>query len=92
MSNQKITQSEKQRLDNLQTEIDTKVLSYGRQKYIVEDLKNQLEKEKQAAKEIREEIDEAQNSYESYVQELYQKYGDVAIDLDSGDIFDPDEA
>jgi len=89
-NNKKINQSEKSHLEDLQAELNDSILSYGQQKYIVEDIKDQLDKEKQKAVEIKQNISELQEKYDSYVQDLYQKYGDVAIDLDSGDILDPD--
>lgn len=90
MSNKKISQSEKSHLESLQAELNDSILSYGQQKYIVEDIKDQLDQEKEKAKEIKQNISELQEKYDSYVQDLYQKYGDVAIDLDSGDILNPD--
>ncbi len=89
-NNKKINQSEKSHLEDLQAELNDSILSYGQQKYIVEDIKDQLDKEKQKAVEIKQNISELQEKYDSYVQDLYQKYGDVAIDLDSGNILDPD--
>jgi chromosome segregation ATPase len=89
-NNKKINQSEKSHLEDLQAELNDNILSYGQQKYIVEDIKDQLDKEKQKAVEIKQNISELQEKYDSYVQDLYQKYGDVAIDLDSGNILDPD--
>lgn len=89
-NNKKINQSEKSHLKDLQAELNDSILSYGQQKYIVEDIKDQLDKEKQKAVEIKQNISELQEKYDSYVQDLYQKYGDVAIDLDSGNILDPD--
>lgn len=88
--NKKINQSEKSHLEDLQAELNDSILSYGQQKYIVEDIKDRLDEEKQKAVEIKQNISELQEKYDSYVQDLYQKYGDVAIDLDSGDILDPD--
>jgi len=83
---QKISDSEKERLDKLQQQVNEKVLAYGRQQYIVEQIKEQLNEEEQAADEMKEEIRELQNEYDDFVRQLYQKYGDVAVDLDSGDI------
>lgn len=85
---EKVNNSERERLDELQKKVNDKVLAYGRQQYIVEDLREQLEAEKEQAEEMREEISELQEDYESYVQKLYQKYGDVVIDLDTGDIIE----
>lgn len=90
MSDKKISNSEKSRLENLQMSLNDEILAYGRQKYIVEDIKDRLEEEKKKAKEIKQNISDAQSEYNSYVQDLYQKYGDVAIDLDSGDILPPE--
>lgn len=86
MAQQQLSESERQRLDQLQQNVNSKVLAYGRQQYIVEQLKDQLEEEKQRAEELRDEVAELQGEYESFVQELYQRYGDVAVDLDTGDI------
>lgn len=83
---QQLSESERDRLDQLQRDVNDKVLAYGRQKYIVEQLKNQLEEEKNRSEEIRKEVGELQDEYESFVQDLYQRYGDVAVDLDTGDI------
>jgi archaellum component FlaC len=83
---QQLTESERERLDQLQRNVNDEVLAYGRQKYIVEQLKDQLEEEKLRAEEIRQEVGELQDEYESFVQDLYQRYGDVAVDLDTGDI------
>jgi len=83
---QQLTESERERLDQLQRNVNDEVLAYGRQKYIVEQLKDQLEEEEVRAEEIRQEVGELQDEYESFVQDLYQKYGDVAVDLDTGDI------
>jgi len=83
---QQLTESERDRLDQLQRNVNDEVLAYGRQKYIVEQLKDQLEEEKLRAEEIRQEVGELQDEYESFVQDLYQRYGDVAVDLDTGDI------
>lgn len=83
---QQLTESERERLDQLQRNVNDEVLAYGRQKYIVEQLKDQLEEEELRAEEIRQEVGELQDEYESFVQDLYQKYGDVAVDLDTGDI------
>jgi EAL domain-containing protein (putative c-di-GMP-specific phosphodiesterase class I) len=90
-SEKKLNESERKQLEKLQTKLNDKVLEYGRQEYIVEQIKEELERERQAASELRNEITEKQDDYESYVQELYKKYGDVAIDLNSGNILDPDE-
>ncbi len=83
---QQLSESERERLDQLQRDVNDKVLAYGRQKYIVEQLKDQLEEEKNRSEEIRKEVGELQDEYESFVQDLYQRYGDVAVDLDTGDI------
>lgn len=91
MSDKKISSSERTRLENLQMDLNDQILKYGRQKYIIEDIKDQLEEEKQEAKQIKQNISAAQTEYNSYVQDLYQKYGDVAIDLDNGDILPPEE-
>ena len=83
---QQLSESERERLDQLQRDVNDKVLAYGRQKYIIEQLKDQLEEEKNRSEEIRKEVGELQDEYESFVQDLYQRYGDVAVDLDTGDI------
>ena len=83
---QQLSESERERLDQLQRNVNDKVLAYGRQKYIVEQLRDQLEEEKNRSEEIRKEVGELQDEYESFVQDLYQRYGDVAVDLDTGDI------
>jgi len=88
---EKLSESERKQLENLQTELNDKVLEYGRQEYIVKQIEKELEEERQLAEELTEDITELQEKYESYVQDLYNKYGDVAIDLDSGDILDPRE-
>lgn len=91
MSNKKLSKSERSHLENLQNKLNEKVLAYGRQKYIIEDIRDQLEEEIETAEEIKEDISGIQEDYDSYVQDLYQKYGDVAIDINSGDIMNPDE-
>lgn len=83
---QQLSESERERLDQLQRDVNDKVLAYGRQKYIVEQLRDQLEEEKNRSEEIQKEVGELQDEYESFVQDLYQRYGDVAVDLDTGDI------
>ena len=83
---QQLSESERERLDQLQRDVNDKVLAYGRQKYIIEQLRDQLEDEENMAEEIRREVSELQDEYESFVQDLYQRYGDVAVDLDTGDI------
>lgn len=88
MSN-KINTSEKEHLEKLQRKLNNQILSYGQQKYIVEDVKERLDEERVRAEEIKQNISEIKEDYDSYIQDLYQKYGDVAIDLDSGDILDP---
>lgn len=87
----KLSESERQELEKLQTQLNDTVLEYGRQEYVVEQIKKELEREKEAAEELKREITENQDDYESYVQELYKKYGDVAIDLNSGNILDPEQ-
>lgn len=89
---QQLSESERERLDQLQRNVNDKVLAYGRQKYIVEQLKDQLEEEETKAEEIRQEVTGLQDEYESFVQDLYQKYGDVAVDLDTGDIVGRNES
>ena len=91
MSSKKLSKSERSRLESLQNKLNQKVLEYGRQKYIIEDIRDQLEEEIEAAGEIKDEISDIQEDYDSYVQDLYQKYGDVAIDINSGDIMSPGE-
>lgn len=91
MSNKKLSKSERSHLENLQNKLNEKVLAYGRQKYIIEDIRDQLEEEIETAEEIKKDISGIQEDYDSYVQDLYQKYGDVAIDINSGDIMNPDE-
>ena len=85
---EKIQQAERDRLDQLKSQVNSKVLAYGRQKYVVKQLEDELERERQEAREIEEEIDELKTEYDNFVQKLYQRYGDVAIDLDTGDIVD----
>lgn len=84
----KLTESERKKLDNLQSSLNDKIFSYGRQEYVVNQIQEQLSEEKQAAKEIRSEIADLEDDYDSFVRSLYQKYGDVAIDLDTGDILE----
>ncbi len=91
MSSKKLSKSERSRLESLQNKLNQKVLEYGRQKYIIEDIRDQLEEEIEVAGEIKDEISDIQEDYDSYVQDLYQKYGDVAIDINSGDIMSPGE-
>lgn len=86
MASSKLTESERKRLDNLQVAVNDKVAAYGRQKYIVEQIKNQLEEEKEEAKELKKELSELEEDYDNFVGQLYQKYGDVTIDLDTGNI------
>lgn len=81
-----LSESERKRLENLQTAVNEKTLEYGRQKYIIEELKQELENEKKNADEIRQQVKELEQDYDDFVQELYRKYGDVAIDLDTGEI------
>lgn len=83
---EKIKQAERERLDQLKSQVNSKVLAYGRQKYVVRQLKEELERERREAKEIENEIDDLKREYDNFVQKLYQKYGDVAVDLDTGDI------
>lgn len=83
---EKLTNSERERLDDLRTSLNNKVMSYGRQKYIVEQIEDQLENERQDANKISEEISEIEEEYDNFVRNLYEKYGDVAIDLDTGEI------
>ena len=85
---QKLSESERKRLDNLQSSVNERVLDYGRQRYIIDQIENRLENEKGAAEEIREDITELQKEYDDFVQELYKRYGDVAVDLDTGDILE----
>ena len=85
---QKLTESERKRLDNLQSSVNERVLDYGRQRYIIDQIEERLENEKEAAEEIREDITELQREYDDFVQELYKRYGDVAVDLDTGDILE----
>jgi predicted transcriptional regulator len=85
---QKLSESERKRLDNLQSSVNERVLDYGRQRYIIDQIENRLESEKEAAEEIREDITELQKEYDDFVQELYKRYGDVAVDLDTGDILE----
>lgn len=85
---EKIQQAERDRLDQLKSQVNSKVLAYGRQKYVVKQLEDELEREREEAREIEEEIDELKTEYDNFVQKLYQRYGDVAIDLDTGDIVD----
>jgi predicted transcriptional regulator len=85
---QKLSESERKRLDNLQSSVNERVLDYGRQRYIIDQIENRLENEKEAAEEIREDITELQKEYDDFVQELYKRYGDVAVDLDTGDILE----
>lgn len=85
---QKLSESERKRLDNLQSSVNERVLDYGRQRYIIDQIEERLENEKEAAEEIREDITELQQEYDDFVQELYKRYGDVAVDLDTGDILE----
>lgn len=91
MAESQVSESERKQLENLQTELNDKVLKYGRQEYIIKQIEKELEEERSEAKQLTEEISELQKKYETYVQDLYKKYGDVAINLDSGDILDPHE-
>ena len=84
----KLTESERKRLDGLQRELNDSILAYGRQQYIVKQLEDQLTEEREVAEELREEVTELENKYDAFVKDLYQKYGDVAIDLDTGDIIE----
>lgn len=88
MPNQQLSESERKRLDDLQASVNDKILQYGRQQYIIDQIEDRLEEEKEAAKQIRQEIGEVRENYDSFVQELYKKYGDVAVDLDTGDILE----
>lgn len=83
-----LSESERKRLENLQTAVNEKTLEYGRQKYIIEEIKQELENEKKNADELRQQVRKLEQDYDDFVQELYRKYGDVAIDLDTGEIVD----
>jgi septal ring factor EnvC (AmiA/AmiB activator) len=88
MPNQKLSEAEREQLDNLRSQLNEKVMLYGQQSYVVEQVKKQLESEKDAKEEIENELSEAKAKYSEFVQKLYQKYGDVAVDLDTGDVMD----
>lgn len=84
----KLSESERKRLDNLQSSVNERVLDYGRQRYIIDQIEDRLENERETAEEIKNEITELQQEYDDFVQELYKRYGDVAVDLDTGDILE----
>jgi predicted transcriptional regulator len=86
---EQIKQAEKEQLDRLRSQVNTKVMQYGQQSYIVDQIERELESERERAEELRDEIDEVKSKYDEFVQKLYQKYGDVAVDLDTGDIVSP---
>lgn len=92
MNDKKISDSERKRLINLRKEVESKVLEYGRQTYFINQIEETLSQEKEKAKELKSEISDIKDQKQSFAQKLYKKYGDVAIDIDSGDIISPEDA
>jgi len=87
----KLTQKEHNRIKELQQQIHDKTFDYGRQRYIIREMKRQIEEEEKAAESLEQDIEELKEEHDRFANRLYKKYGDVSIDLETGEYYDRDE-
>lgn len=59
---------------------------YGQQQYVIDTLAENLEDEKEAKLRMKKKLDQTIGEYRELVTKLQSKYGDVDVDLDTGDV------